>query len=134
MSRDEKRAYLVVFAVALATRLVAASKVALLDRDGVWFLKAAGYYASGDFASGLAFHYPPGFPVLAALAQRLGLDPEAAGLLVSALVGALGAVFAAGIAARWGRRALWVAGLALLTAAALALAQRAASRRMAPRT
>jgi osmoprotectant transport system permease protein len=36
----------------------------------------------------------------------------------------LGGVFAA---------ALWVAGLALLTAAALALAQRAASRRMAPR-
>ena len=37
----------------------------------------------------------------------------------------LGGVFAA---------ALWVAGLALLTAAALGLAQRAASRRMAPRT
>ena len=36
----------------------------------------------------------------------------------------LGGIFAA---------ALWVAGLALLTAAALALAQRAASRRMAPR-
>jgi osmoprotectant transport system permease protein len=37
----------------------------------------------------------------------------------------LGGIFAA---------ALWVAGLALLTAGALALAQRAASRRMAPRT
>jgi len=37
----------------------------------------------------------------------------------------LGGVFAA---------ALWVAGLALLTAAALALGQYAASRRMAPRT
>jgi osmoprotectant transport system permease protein len=37
----------------------------------------------------------------------------------------LGGVFAA---------ALWVAGVALLTAAALGLAQRAASRRMAPRT
>jgi osmoprotectant transport system permease protein len=37
----------------------------------------------------------------------------------------LGGIFAA---------ALWVAGLALLTAAALALAQRAAARRMAPRT
>jgi osmoprotectant transport system permease protein len=37
----------------------------------------------------------------------------------------LGGVFAA---------AIWVAGIALLTAAALGLAQRAASRRMAPRT
>src|SRR4051812_16450794 len=102
---------LVIFAVALATRLVAAAKTLLLDRDGVWYLKSAGFFAEGDVRSGLAFHYPPAFPALAALAERLGLDPEPAGLAVSAVAGALGAVFAAGIAWRHGGRAAWVAGL-----------------------
>lgn len=105
------RVYALVFAVALATRLVAAAKVLILDRDGVWYLLSAGYFAHGDWKSGLAFHYPPAFPVLAALAERLGLDPEPAGLAVSALAGAFAALFAAGIAARYGERAAWVAGL-----------------------
>jgi osmoprotectant transport system permease protein len=57
---------------------------------------------------------------LAALAGGGGLGD----IMARQISYGLGGVFAA---------ALWVAGLALITAAALALAQRAASRRMAPR-
>jgi len=106
-----KRVLALVFAVALAARLVAAARVTIIDRDGVWYLAAAGLFARGDFRAGLAFHYPPAFPLLAALALRLRLAPETAGLAVSALAGALGAVFAAGLARRSGNRAAWVAGL-----------------------
>ncbi len=105
------RKYGLVFAVALATRLVAAARVLLLDRDGVWYLLSADHFAKGDWKAGVAFHYPPAYPVLCALAERAGLDPEPAGILVSALAGAIGAVLVAAIASRAGPRAAWVAGL-----------------------
>ncbi len=107
------RAFIIVFALALAVNLVAASRVAILDRDGVEYLACAQDFARGDMAAGLAHHYPPLYPVLVGLALRLGIEPETAGLLVSSVAGALGAALGGMLVAHRGVRAALVAGIVL---------------------
>jgi hypothetical protein len=108
-----RRVFLIVFALALAVNLVSASRVAILDRDGVEYLACAQDFARGDMAAGLAHHYPPLYPVLVAGTERLGAGPETAGLLVSAVVGALGAALGAMLVSHRGVRAALVAGIVL---------------------
>ncbi len=93
-----KHALALVFLVALGVRIVAATRVAIIDRDSVEYLAAASDYAHAGLSAGLSHHYPPAYPLLAALPIRLGLDPETAGFLVSVLVGALAAVVGAALA------------------------------------
>jgi hypothetical protein len=108
-----KRALFLVFVVALAVRLTAAAKVAILDRDGVQYLAAAESFERGDVTAGLEHHYPPLYPVLVAATERLGVEPEPAGMLVSCVTGALAAVLGAALAGSAGTRSALVAGLVL---------------------
>jgi hypothetical protein len=103
-----------VFGLALAVRGAAASRVAIIERDGIDYLAAAKRFAAGDVAGGLAHHYPPAYPASVALAASvIGHEPdEAIGESVSAISGALLAVavaLASGYAL--GSRAGLLAGL-----------------------
>jgi hypothetical protein len=64
-------------------------------------------------AAGLAHHYPPLYPLLVGAVERLGVEPEPAGLIVSALAGAFGAALGGSLVASQGRRAALVAGIVL---------------------
>ena len=102
------------FALALATRAVAAARVALIERDGVDYLVAASRLARGDTSGAVAHYYPPAYPAaVASVARLIGSAPgEYTGQGAAALAGAgLAVLVALAGSLAFGRRAGLFAGL-----------------------
>lgn len=106
---------LALFVAGAAVRVVAAGRAAVIERDGIAYLDAAGRFAAGDWRAGIAHFYPPGLPLLLAaghagappgewLAARLvalasALAVPAAALLASRAAGPRAGLFAGATAA-----------------------------------
>lgn len=109
----------VVFVLALATRATAAARVALIERDGIEYLAAAGSLARGDLRGALGHYYPPAYPAAVALFSPLaggapleGPPGERAGAAASAVSGALlAALVALAASLALSRRSAVLAGL-----------------------
>ncbi|MBL8753782.1 MAG: glycosyltransferase family 39 protein, partial [Planctomycetes bacterium] len=79
--------------------------------DGVSYFWMAQQFAAGAFAEALAMVFPPGWPLLLAPIVALGVSPEAAALLLSALTLALAAGPLVALAHELDPRAAWPAAL-----------------------
>jgi 4-amino-4-deoxy-L-arabinose transferase-like glycosyltransferase len=101
----EGKQYAALTALGLTLRVVASGRGAVIARDGITYLEAAGAFARGDWGAGLAHHYPPLYPLLTCLVSGLGPGlGERAACLAGALASALAVPAAACLAARAGGR------------------------------
>lgn len=89
-------------AVALVLRVVLALRSEAISVDGVQYVEAAQRFASGEWRSGLASFYPPGYPAAVAAAHAVIPDWETAGVVVSLVAGLLALAPLAAIARRAG--------------------------------
>jgi 4-amino-4-deoxy-L-arabinose transferase-like glycosyltransferase len=85
------RILLIIFAVALALRTTRCFLQDRIDKDAVYYLNMTRDAAAGDFERAFSWNtrIPPLYLFMTAGGTRLGLSPEAAGLLISVLAGAL---------------------------------------------
>ena len=95
------------------------------SEDGVSYLWMAQQFAAGDWAGATATVFPPGFPMLVALAVGFGLEVECAANVVNAAAFGLTIAPLASIAQRLSPRpndhaAGWLAGLLFLSGSLLA--------------
>ncbi|MBI3089151.1 MAG: glycosyltransferase family 39 protein [Candidatus Tectomicrobia bacterium] len=76
--------------LAFALRALAGLLVEVISKDGTVYATNGAHLAAGRFSEGLASFFPPGYPIFIALASFVAPSPEAAGKVVSLLLGTLG--------------------------------------------
>jgi 4-amino-4-deoxy-L-arabinose transferase-like glycosyltransferase len=80
---------LFLFVLALALRIVAVGRTAVIFNDGPEFLRIADAFSQGAFAQALTHPYHPLYPACIALLSACGVSPEAAAVAISVVSGSL---------------------------------------------
>ncbi|MGE5218532.1 MAG: ArnT family glycosyltransferase [Chloroflexota bacterium] len=91
MPRHEhvSRLFLCALFAAVVVRLFVLMRYYCINSDGVYYLRSAQDFLSGDVKSGLASVYPPGYPLLIAAVYPLIRDWELTGQFLSFVFGVL---------------------------------------------
>ncbi len=87
-ARQEKNSLTVLLTLALLVRIYMAFQTPVIAKDGTVYVQNAIYLSVGNIEQGLV-GYPPGYPLLIALAYRMIGNGELAGQAVSVLFGSL---------------------------------------------
>jgi 4-amino-4-deoxy-L-arabinose transferase-like glycosyltransferase len=85
-ARPQPKGFLLVPAVVLLTiaiRVYLVLEYKCINQDGVQYVQMARLFSSGDWKHGLAYFYPPGYPVLVSFAHMFVRNWELAGQVVS---------------------------------------------------
>lgn len=85
----EARSLLILFVLAFGVRLYLAFHTYVIANDGVLYVKVAQLISQGRVGEAMGLHFPSLFPFLLALFQRIFLDWEFSGQMVSVFFGSL---------------------------------------------